>query len=130
MRRTLIIAALAALAAFGGFCLASASAFASLQFNVWQKSDERFRLGYVIGYLDAVALMQRKDVRVQVPLTGGKNFDHWMKGLEAFYADPANQTRSVPEAIYEIGSKARDDMLRNWGLRRMGKPVPTPSAEP
>jgi hypothetical protein len=121
---------MATLAAFGGFCLASASAFAALRYNIWQSSGPSFQLGYVIGYLDAVALAQRKDVRLQVPNVGGKKFDHWVRDVNAFYEDPANQTRPVPDAIYEVGSKVRDEMLRNWGLQQMGKPTPNPSAQP
>ncbi len=126
MQRTIGIAMLAAV---GGFCLASASAFASLQFKMWDKSDPQFKTGYVIGYLDAVALMQQKDYHVGVPLHRGKNFDFWLKGLKSFYADPANQARSVPEAIYEIGSENRDEMLRNWGLQQMGRPTPHPTPQ-
>jgi len=127
MRRTIIIATLAA---FGGFCLANAPALASLQYKIWQQGDGHFRLGYVIGYLDAVALQQRKDIRVQVPVGNSKNFDHWLRAIDAFYADPENQSRSVPEAIYAIGSKTRDEMLRNWGLQQMGKPTPMASVQP
>jgi hypothetical protein len=126
MRRTIVIAMLAAV---GGFCLASASALASLQYKMWNQSDDQFKTGYVIGYLDAVALMQRKDYRVSVPLRGGKNFDFWLRGLKSYYADPANQVRSVPEAIYEIGAKSRDDLLRNWGLQQMGRPTAAPTPE-
>jgi len=42
MRRLIIVATLAA---FGGFCLASASAFAWLRFNVWRTAGEPFQLG-------------------------------------------------------------------------------------
>jgi hypothetical protein len=105
MRKTIIIATLAA---FGGFCLANMSAFAALRYNIWQSSGERFQLGYVIGYLDAVALAGQRDPRAQIPTGVGKNFDKWVRDVNAFYADPANQDRSVPDAMYQIGSKIRD----------------------
>ena len=120
---------MATLAAFGGFCLANASAFAALRYNIWQSSGESFQLGYVIGYLDAVALAQRKDFRLQVPNLNGKKFDRWVRDVNEFYKDPANQARPVPDAIYEVGSKVRDEMLKNWGLQRMGKPTPTQSPQ-
>ncbi len=114
----------ATLAAFGGFCLASASAYAALRYNVWQRSGPSFQLGYMTGYFDAVALSKRKDMRLNVPNLTGKKFDRWVRDVNAFYADPANQTATVPDVIFEIGSKVRDDLLRNWGLQRMGKPTP------
>ncbi len=127
MRRTIVIATIAA---FGGFCLASASAYASLRYNIWKANGDSFQLGYVIGYFDAIGLMQKKDPRVSVSNLSGKNFDRWVKDVNAFYQDPANEKRPVPDAIYEIGSRARDKMLREWGLRRQGRPVPTPSTAP
>lgn len=120
----------ATLAAFGGFCLASATAFASLRYDVWRVSGDVFQLGYVIGYLDAVRLSQRKDFRVQVPTGNDKNFGRWVRAVNDFYADPANENRSVPDAMYQVGSTIRTQMLRDWGLKRQGRPVPSPSALP
>ena len=127
MRRMILVATLAA---FGGFCLASASAFAALRYHTWRSSGESFQLGYVIGYLDAVRLGQRKDPRMMVPTGNDKNYDKWVREVNAFYANPANENRSVPDAIYEVGSAIRTQMLKEWGLRRQGRPVPSSSAQP
>ncbi|MCC6763771.1 MAG: hypothetical protein IT293_03830 [Deltaproteobacteria bacterium] len=127
MRKTVVVATLAA---FGGFCLAAASSFAALRYNIWKGYGEQFQLGYVVGYLDAVSLAQRKDSRLNVPTGGGKNFDRWVADINTFYADPANQNRSVPDAMFVIGSRIRDQMLQEWGLKRQGRPVPTRSAAP
>jgi hypothetical protein len=127
MRRTIVVATLAA---FAGFCFASASSYASLRYKTWKNSDESFRLGYVIGYIDAAALAQRKDMRLQVPTGGGKNFDRWVNDVNAFYENPANASRDVPDAIYEIGSRIRAQMLREWGQKRLARPVPSPSPAP
>lgn len=120
----------AMLAAFGGFCLANGSAFATLRYNIWRSSGEQFQLGYVVGYLDAVKLTQRKDFRMQIPVGNDKNFDRWVRDVNAFYANPANENRAVPDAMYEVGSAIRVKMLQEWGLKRQGKPVPSASAAP
>jgi hypothetical protein len=128
MRKTILVAALAAM---GGFCLASATAFGSLRHNIWQSSGDKFQLGYVIGYLDAVALAQRKDIRANLPTGLGKNFDQWVVDVNAFYANPANTHRSVPDAMYEVGIKIREDLMKSWGKKRMQRPpAPGPSAQP
>jgi hypothetical protein len=127
MRRMILVATLAM---FAGFCLASASAFATLRYNIWRTSDESFQLGYVIGYLDAVRLAGRKDPRMMVPVGNDKNFAKWVRDVNAFYANPANENRSVPDAIYEVGMAIRTKMLKEWGLKRQGRPVPSATAQP
>jgi hypothetical protein len=127
MRRMILVATLAA---FGGFCLANASAFASLRHNVWRTAGETFQFGYVVGYLDAVRLAQRKDFRVNVPTGNDKDFARWVREVNAFYGNPANESRSVPDAMYEVGSAIRTQMLKEWGLKRQGRPVPSPSGLP
>ena len=127
MQRMIFVATVAM---FTGFCLANASAFASLRYNIWSTSDKNFQLGYVIGYLDAVRLAGRKDPRMMVPVGNDKNYDKWVRDVNEFYANPANEKRSVPDAIYEVGSTIRDKMLREWGLQRMQRPVPSPTAQP
>ncbi|MCC6849608.1 MAG: hypothetical protein IT294_13985 [Deltaproteobacteria bacterium] len=122
--------AVATVAAFGGFCFAAASSFAALRYNIWNGYGHPFQLGYVIGYLDAVTMAQRKDQRLNVPTGGGKNFEKWVADINTFYADPANQNRTVPDAMFAIGSRIRDQMLLEWGLKRQGRPVPTQSAAP
>lgn len=120
----------ATLAAFGGFCFAGASAFASLRYNIWKASPESFQLGYVIGYIDAVRLGQRKDPRASIPTGNDKNFDRWVRDVNAFYANPNNENRAVPDAMYEIGNVIRTQMLKEWGLKRQGRPVPSSSPTP
>ena len=127
MRKTISVATAAAIA---GFCFASASSYAALRYNIWKASDANFRLGYVIGYIDAATLASRKDIRLQVPTRTGKNYDRWVNGVNAFYADPANASREVPDAIYEVGTKIRNEMLSEWGLRRQARPLPSPSVAP
>ena len=120
----------ATLATFVGFCLANGSAFATLRFNVWRAAGDAFQLGYVVGYLDAVRLAQRKDFRMMIPAASDKDFTRWVRAVNAFYENPANQHRPVPDAIYEFGTGLRNQMLREWGLKRQGRPVPSPSALP
>lgn len=127
MRRMILVATLAM---FAGFCLANASAFASLRYNIWRASDENFQLGYVIGYLDAVRLAGRKDPRMMVPVGNDKNYAKWVRDVNAFYANPENEKRTVPDAIYEVGSAIRTKMLQEWGLKRQGRPVPSATANP
>jgi hypothetical protein len=127
MRRMILVATLAT---FAGFCLANATAFASLRYNIWRKSDQNFQLGYVIGYLDAVRLAGRKDPRMMVPVGNDKNYGKWVNDVNAFYANPANENRTVPDAIYEVGSAIRTKMLQEWGLKRQGRPVPSATAQP
>lgn len=127
MRRTLLIALTAGC---GGFLLAGVAAFGSTRANIWQMQGPEFRLGYVIGYLDAVALSQRKDPRASLPITG-KKFDRWVQGIDAYFADTANANRTVPDAMYAVGSKIRVEWLEEWA-RKTGeiKPSPSPSAGP
>jgi hypothetical protein len=128
MRKTIVVATLAAC---GGFCLAAASSFATLRYNIWEAYGHQFQLGYVVGYLDAVSLSSRKDSRIQIPTGGPKtDFDKWVADVNAFYADPANRNRPVPDAMLEIGTRIRTKMLQEWGLKRQGRPVPTRSASP
>lgn len=127
MRRTIVVATLAA---FGGFCLAAASSYAALRFNIWKGYGYEFQLGYVVGYLDAATLAQRKDSRLNVPTGGDKNFDKWVAAINAFYEDPANQNRGLPDAMFEIGTRIRTQMLQDWGMKRQGRPVPTRTMPP
>lgn len=124
MRRTILVATVAT---FVGFCFSSASSYAALRYNIWKTMGESFQLGYVIGYLDAAGLAQRRDMRLQVPTGGGKKFDRWVKDVNEFYANPANASRDVPDAMFDVGNRIRTQMLREWGLKRQGLPVPSPS---
>jgi hypothetical protein len=117
----------ATLAAFGGFCLAAATSFASLRYQVWKASSEPFKMGYVIGYLDAVGLSQRRDARASVTIPPGKDYAPWVRGVDKYFADPANQDRSIPDAILQVGTDFRVELLREAGRQRMGLP---PSPKP
>lgn len=105
------------MAAIGGFGLASVPAFGVLKGNTWVESSEPFRLGYVIGYLDAVQLAQRKDLRVQLPTGGGKNYDRWVRDVTKFYENPANKGRGVPDAMYEVGAVVRAEWLKDFAAK-------------
>jgi hypothetical protein len=128
MRRTILVAALAA---FGGFCLAHGAAFAAARLNIWRAQGEKFQIGYVVGYLDALALSQRKDIRVQIPSVRGKNYDRWVREINLYFENPANAERSIPDAMYAVGTKIREEMLQEWQRRQQqAAPSPSPSAAP
>jgi hypothetical protein len=128
MRRTLLIALAAAC---GGFLLAGMTAFGATRANIWQINGPEFRQGYVVGYLEAVTLAQRKDLRVLIPVGGGKNFDRWRGEVDAYFADPANANRTVPDAMYAVGSKIRTEWLQDWARKtQQGRPSPSPSPGP
>jgi hypothetical protein len=130
MRKTILVACLAAL---GGFCVASATAFAAARYNMWKSGGDNFRLGYVIGYVDAVALSQRHDERASIPTRGGKSYDRWITGVNAYFEKPENQSREIADAIYSVGQTMRDEYLRQWGkglggLKPLTTPAPTPAS--
>ncbi len=127
MRKTIVVGTLAACA---GFCFAAASSTAALRYDIWKGYGYQFQLGYVVGYLDAVGMARRKDARLNVPTGRNKDFDKWVADINAFYDDPANQNRPVPDAMFEIGTRIRTKMIQEWGLRRQGRPVPTQTAAP
>ncbi len=119
MRKTMVVAVIAAV---GGFGLASVPAFGVLKAGTWSQSGEQFRLGYVIGYLDAIQLAQRKDIRTQLPTGGGKNnYDRWVRDVNAFYENPQNTARAVPDAMYEVGAVIRAEWLRDFAARNAEK---------
>ncbi len=125
MRRMIVVATLAA---FGGFCIASATAFASLRYGYWKAAPPQFQLGYVIGYLDAAGLSRKGDFRLAVPITNNKDFSGWVRGVNEFYAKPENQNRSVADAIAAVGTAMRVELLRESGRKRMGivtSPLPS-----
>jgi hypothetical protein len=125
MRKMIVVATLAA---FGGFCFASAPAFATLRYNIWKTSTDQFQLGYVIGYLDAARLAQRRDYRAAVPITPGKDFTGWVRGVNEYFAKPENANRTVPDAMSEVGTAFRVEILRESGRKQMGiltSPLPT-----
>ena len=125
MRRTLLIALAAAC---GGFLIGGVTAFGATRANIWQMHGPEFHLGYVVGYLDAVVLSQRKDPRASLPMIG-KNFARWVQGVDEFFADGANADRTVPDGMYAVGSKIRAEWLQDWA-RRTGQIKASPSPSP
>ena len=125
MRRTILVAA----AAFcGGVCLATATAFGSARLNVWRAYGESFQLGYVVGYLDAVRLAQRKDKRAMLPVNNVKNYDRWVREVNQYFEDPAHAKRTVPDAMEAIGKKIRAEWMQEWAARsKRARPSPNPS---
>jgi hypothetical protein len=127
MRRTVWIAFAAAC---GGSVVAGVGAYATTRGNIWQMNGPEFRLGYVIGYLDAVTLAQRRDQRATVPVIGKTMFDRYVKGVDAYLADPANAGRTVPDAMAAVGNKIREEWMLEWSRRTRRSPSPSPSAGP
>jgi hypothetical protein len=128
MRRTILVATLAAL---GGFCLASATAFGAARYHVWRAYGANFQLGYVVGYLDALGLARRQDARTMIPTSAGKNFERWVREVNEFYENPANDKREVADAMFEVGSRIQAELLKGLAdSTRRSKPEPSPSAEP
>jgi hypothetical protein len=130
MRKTILVACVAAI---GGFCLATATSLAAARYNMWKSGGNGFQIGYVVGYIDAVGLSQRHDERASIPTRGGKNYDRWIKGVNAFYEKPENRNREIADAIYSVGQTMRDEYLRQWGkglggLKPLTTPVPTPKS--
>ena len=118
----------ATLAVGAGLGLASVTAFGSTRMNIWRTYGEYFQLGYVVGYLDAVLLAQRHDVRAQVLGGGSRDFNRWVREVNAFYEDAKNAERPVPDAIYVVGTKMRDEWLAELARKRQqGTPSPNPS---
>jgi hypothetical protein len=127
MRNTIVVAVVAAVS---GFCLASVPALGALKYNIWSQSTEQFQLGYVIGYLDAVQLAQRKDLRANVPTGGGKNYERWVRDVNVYFAEPQNQARQLPDAMYEVGMHIRAEWLKSWQRSKQPAAVPSPSPAP
>lgn len=118
----------ATLAVGAGLGLASVTAFGSTRMNIWRTYGEYFQLGYVVGYLDAVVLAQRHDVRAQVLGGGSRDFNRWVREVNAFYEDPKNAERPVPDAMHVVAMRMRDEWLQELARKKQqGKPSPSPS---
>jgi len=127
MRRTMIIAVLAACA---GFVLARAAAFGATKANIWQQYGPEFRLGYVIGYLDAASLASRGDRRARVAAAGKTYINRYVKGVDDYFANGANADREVPDAMAAVGEKVRKEWMQDWARRTGMIPSPSPSSGP
>ena len=115
----------------GAVVLVTATAFGTTRINIWKTYGEKFQLGYVVGYLDAVTLSQRKDQRAMLPTGGGKNFDRWVNEVNAFYENPANANRPIPDAMSFVGQKIRTERMEEWNQKaKRPKRLPRPSPGP
>jgi hypothetical protein len=114
------------LAGCAGFCIAAATAFGYAKLNAWRDYGENFQLGYIVGYLDGVNLAQHHDERAIVPTGGRPQYARWRDMVNEFYADPANASRPIPDAMAVVGAKIREEVFEKWRLRRE-QPVPSPS---
>ena len=124
MRRIFTTAVIAAAVAV---LLATTTALSNTSVNIWRLYGDRFQLGYVVGYLEAVRLTQRRDQRTLIP-AGGKNFDRWVRDINAYLDDPANGDRTVPDAMGFVGAKIRQETMDGWNKRNSrGRPSPSPS---
>jgi hypothetical protein len=131
---------LVALAAWcAGLCCASVSAYAYTKLTTWQTFGEKFQLGYVVGYLDAVKLMKRKDQRVMLPSSGRAKYEQWRQSVNRFYENPMHADRPVPDAMMAVGEELRDSILRAYDERRQKRreamrsgaaPSPSPGRAP
>lgn len=124
MRRTVLLVA----AAFAlGFACAGADALGYTRFNVWRDLGEKFQLGYVIGYLDGVALAKRGDARVALLVVGGRqDYAAWQARVNEFYKDPANQDKALPVAMEAAGMEFREKAIQK--NREGSQPKPVSSA--
>jgi hypothetical protein len=118
LKRHLVVAALAGCA---GFCLASATAFAYAKLNVWRNRGESFQLGYIVGYLDAVSLAKRHDVRGFVPAQSRPRYDYWRQLVNEYFENPANAHRSVPDAMRAVGTRIQEEEIKHWQDQRWKK---------
>ena len=127
MRRTVMIAAVAACA---GFLLAQAVAFGATRANIWQQSGPEFRLGYVVGYLDAASLGMKGDRRARIASAGKGYINRYVQGVDAYFANGANADREVPDAMAVISEKVRQEWMQDWARRTRVVPEPTASTGP
>ena len=116
------------LAGCAGFCVASATAFGYAKLNAWRSFGEHFQLGYVVGYLDAVQLTKRHDPRALVPSEGQPAYERWRDMVNAFYADPANANRAVPDAMAAAGAQIQGEILESVRKRR-ARPAASPNPD-
>jgi hypothetical protein len=130
MRRTMLTAVLAGCA---GFCLATAAAYGYAKLDAWRTFGENFQLGYVVGYLDAVALNKRHDTRVWIPASAKPNYERWRAMVNDYFADPANAERPVPDGMAAAGKILQAEMVKEYqerAERLKSAPSPSPDAVP
>ena len=115
MRKTVLVAMVACCV---GFALAAMTAQAYTKLNAWRSHGEKFQLGYVVGYIDAVKLSKFKDTRATIPTAGRARHQDWLNRVNAFYDDPANADRPVPDAMLVVGRELQEEILRVYKQRR------------
>lgn len=130
MRRMIWTTALAWVA---GFCMATSVAFGYALLDAWRGFGADFQLGYVVGYLDAAKLQQRRDERAWgIPSGGQVNYERWRDLVNAYFEDPAHAKKSVPDAIAFIAGNLREERMKAYAARRrlLTSPSPAPSLMP
>ncbi len=121
MRRT----TLAAVSWCGGFLMAATAASAYIRVDLWRSYGEYFQLGYVVGFLEGVALTRQGDPRISyVPGGGRMQHERWRALVNEFYADPANAKRPLPDAMQAVGIKIFEERKKGW------KSTPEPQQSP
>lgn len=116
-----------------GLGMSAAAAWGYALLDAWHGFGDNFQIGYVVGYLDAIALSKRHDARAWVPSVNKPNYEHWRALVNEFYADPANAKRPLPDAMSAAGKTIQDEILADLAERRKRarsapSPVPTSSA--
>lgn len=127
MRRTIAVATVAGCL---GFLVASVTSDAATLFKTWRQFGPTFQLGYVVGYLDAITLAQRKDPRAALPTQTGMDFNMWVTGVNQYFENPANAQRSVPDAMSSVGRELRRRWLEDWSEKLKARRSPQPSSSP
>lgn len=130
MRRMIWTTALAWVA---GFCMATSVAFGYMLLDAWRGMGADFQLGYVVGYLDAAKLQQRRDMRAWAIPTGKQiSYERWRDLVNAYFEDPAHAKMSVPDAIAAIADNFREERTNAYAARRrlLTSPSPAPSLTP
>lgn len=101
-----------------GFAVATMTAHAYTKLSAWRSHGDKFQLGYVVGYIDAVKLAKFKDTRATIPTAGRAKHQDWLRRVNAFYDDPANVERPIPDAMLVVGQQLQDEILRAYKERR------------
>ena len=89
-----------------------------------QSGARDFQLGYVIGYLDAVALAQASETARAIPTAAARTSIAGCDDVNAFFAERRRiRTARCPTPCTQVGAKIRDEWLREWGTGRRPKAV-------
>ena len=127
--RTILIAAAAAAL---GFSMATAMAWGLAMQDAWRGYGENFQLGYVVGFLDGIALEKRHDRRAWVPVSGKPDYERWRKLMNDYFADPANAKRPIADGMAAAGKILQDEMfkaLKDRDDAAKSRPSPVPPGD-